>query len=505
MKIVILAFSLLFVAWASPAHAQDGRWTRVRAPHFTVYSDGERAAAVEAARTLESFDTLLRLITGVRPEQTAPALDVFMLRQRASLNDVATVGPNVYGFYSAGSEHVAAYAVYRRAGSMDADDILLHEYAHHFMFQFFPTLYPAWYVEGFAEYMATAVLGEERFEVGRYAQVRADWIAYGGWLPMGQMLAGNVGELTREERAMFYAQSWLMVHYIFASEARKAALRTYISALVAGGDVETAFTQSFGVSPTSFQSDLRRYAQSRLSVGIISGVRRAPADGFEVMRLPASADELLLPLSGLRRQGIVAEDDNAEGAALAERVRAEAARHGADPFARAAGARADIFTGETARARATLQELVAAAPTAEMHYLLGVSYLVDARAEPPRRAELMGQARVHFAAANRLQPDNAATLFRYAEATYSDPARHDNAFDVLLHAQALAPQVDEFRMQAAAELIERERYDEGVRMLRLIANHPHAGPHAQLARSMIEDAESRSRERAQQPQEVEAR
>ena len=33
--------------------------------------------------------------------------------------------------------------------------MLFHEYAHHFMFQYFPAGYPSWYVEAFAETLAT--------------------------------------------------------------------------------------------------------------------------------------------------------------------------------------------------------------------------------------------------------------------------------------------------------------------------------------------------------------
>ena len=34
--------------------------------------------------------------------------------------------------------------------------VLFHEYAHHFMLQYAPAAYPAWYVEGFAEVVSTA-------------------------------------------------------------------------------------------------------------------------------------------------------------------------------------------------------------------------------------------------------------------------------------------------------------------------------------------------------------
>ena len=56
------------------------------------------------------------------------------------------VGETVAGFYAARDEDIFAVAL---RGGM-GDDVLLHEYAHHFMMQNFASTYPAWFVEGFA-------------------------------------------------------------------------------------------------------------------------------------------------------------------------------------------------------------------------------------------------------------------------------------------------------------------------------------------------------------------
>ena len=56
---------------------------------------------------------------------------------------------------------------------IDAESILLHEYAHHFMFHYFPATYPTWYQEGFAEFWgATRFLPNNVVEVGRPVNYR---------------------------------------------------------------------------------------------------------------------------------------------------------------------------------------------------------------------------------------------------------------------------------------------------------------------------------------------
>ena len=46
------------------------------------------------------------------------------------------------------------------------DDVVLHEYVHHFMMQYFPDSYPGWLVEGLAEYYMTIDLQPKRVQIG---------------------------------------------------------------------------------------------------------------------------------------------------------------------------------------------------------------------------------------------------------------------------------------------------------------------------------------------------
>lgn len=59
---------------------------------------------------------------------------------------------------------------------------LLHEYVLHFMFQDTRAAYPAWYVEGFAEYLSTATFAEGAMSVGTPDKGRACTLGLAGWL-----------------------------------------------------------------------------------------------------------------------------------------------------------------------------------------------------------------------------------------------------------------------------------------------------------------------------------
>jgi len=160
--------------WAMPAEA---RWLQAETPHFIVYSDGSEAKLREFSLLLEDYDALLRDLTGTKAEPSPNKLQVYLVRGVGQLREIRDTGPNTFGIYAASPGGIAAFAVRNDMGGrfgIEGEDVVLHEYAHHFMMQYFPYSYPAWYVEGFAEYLMTAEFTPDRIEVGRVSPNRAE-------------------------------------------------------------------------------------------------------------------------------------------------------------------------------------------------------------------------------------------------------------------------------------------------------------------------------------------
>src|SRR5690606_17382921 len=94
-------------------------------------------------------------------------------------------GSGIAGFYIPRAGNSVAFVPAREdraAGSiarrnertaLDGMSVLKHEYAHHFMMQYFPGAYPGWYVEGYAETVATIrFLDNGSFHIGDPPQYR---------------------------------------------------------------------------------------------------------------------------------------------------------------------------------------------------------------------------------------------------------------------------------------------------------------------------------------------
>jgi tetratricopeptide (TPR) repeat protein len=474
------------LAWAAPAQA---RWLEAETPHFTVYSDGTEAKLREFARLLEDYDALLRLLTGTPAEAAPTRLRVYLVRGPGALREVRDVPSTVAGMYVAAPGGSAAFAIRRDSGGefgIEGEDVVLHEYAHHFMTQHYPYAYPAWYVEGFAEYLMTADFSPTRIEIGRFAPNRGIWLAQRQWISAEDLLTKRVGELRGDDRAMFYAQAWLAVHYINRTPGKLAALRAYLKALGAGTPAPEAFRAGFGTDFAGFQRELRRYAGGRMTYTAFDRAAAAAAAPLTLRALPPAADDLLLPLASLRAG--VGERWKAERLA---QVRRDAARHPGDAFAERVLALAEAQLGDPAAAIGVADRLLARDP-ADPEALLAKATALAGQARDaadPRAA--LAQARQHFVRANKAAPNQVPILYGYALAQLQGGRPNRNILDVLLLCRRLAPQVTEIGLLTAHVAMTQGEFEAAENILRPIAYNPHGSELAAAAMRMIEAARQR--------------
>ena len=495
MAVAIHAALLALLIAAAPAAAE---WRRAESPNFIVYSSGSEGRLRERILQLEEFHRLLTaLISSAEAETTASKLTVYLLSGHDEMRRVANMSRAVGGFYSATPFGIAAFI---NAEIPLGNEILFHEYAHHFMMQYGPRrAYPAWYVEGFAEYLQTAEFRPRETAVGLISDSRLNVLINPYWLPMDRVLFGNLQGLTLNQTHQFYGLSWLLVHYFHSDPARQAQLRRYLTAIREGADPRAAFERETGFTITALTAALRGYVGDR---GVPYARLTRPAStppAVAITALPRSADDLLLYEASLRVRPPADGTDE-----RLERVRAAAARHGEDPYAMRARAHAEVLLGDRAAAGQLLDSLLAASPNdAELLYLKGLRYLFEAEDAAENSAERAGHAREAarwFTRAHRANPNHYQSLYRYTQSLRGRPDyASDNTAEVLVLAHQLAPQVIEISMQAAAVLISRGDVDLAESILQPLASHPHSETLAQEARQLLERARAERAPSTPQP------
>jgi hypothetical protein len=488
----LLLYCAFALAFTTSAFAQNGRWLRVESPGFVVYGTSSESRLVGVAEELESFDALLRRMTGASAERSPTKLEVFLYSSDQFEDTFPSMRDSILGVYTARPDQIGAFAIFNDNGGLDGREVLFHEYAHHFMFQYFSNAYPAWYVEGFAEFVQTAMLGSDRIVLGRSTEARSRPLFNETWLPMERILTAAPLELNSRDAGMYYAQSWLFVHYIVSTPGKTQQFQAYLRALRLGQEYSQALQTGFGVTPDQMQAELRRYLRGSPNALALTRPTLIEHSAMQVTRLPSSADRLLPVAQRVRRGGLSAED----APAVLARVRQLA--QGADAYSVLTLARAEATLGEASAARAILEPYLAANPeSVEALYLMGSTYLRDAGASNGSRSrdqlDILSQGRRYLVRAYRIDPNNVPTLYRYArsyDGVIMDEATSENYMNVLLLARQLAPQIDEISVNAAAALMMRDRNAEAIPLLRAVAYDPHAGSGAQAARAMLEQAEA---------------
>lgn len=474
---------LIALLWLALPVSAQAEWLLAETPHFRIYSAGSKQRLLEQATLLEDFHTLLRDRTGRGPPANAPRLDVFLVDKLEDATPWRTLAPNIAGYYRADRGRISVIAVDKGKSSgegssdpanteLSGQQILLHEYGHHFLLGTAGIAYPAWYVEGFAEYFSTARFRRDSIEIGRISPNRGIWLAGADWLPMEKLLARTPAFDRSSESAMFYAQSWLLTHYLFRAPGMRDKLVAYLKATASGADSVEAFRTHIDPDLTGFQHKLRRYLDDTSFSRMARGDGPPPA--ITITPLGSSADEVLMRLVTLEH-GIA---ESRTDAAL-EDVRARANAAPNDPIAQRALALAELQRGNRTEARAMLDKLLAASP--EDPDLL--RWRAQASGAGP---EGFAEARRYLTRAFAAAPNDWRTLHAYAR--LFQPARRPlptHALDVLLRAHELAPQVNEVVLDTAVALAQAGRLQEAASVLEPLAWSPHGGQAAELAEKLL--------------------
>ena len=479
---LLAAAGCLTLTWASPAVAD---WRRAESDRFIVYGESSEADLRTYVQKLETFDMVLRGSMGLsleaKPERKLP---VYVVRNHRGLEAVRPgTPPQIAGFYVSGNEDIFAVAMMEGGGDL----VLLHEYGHHFMYQNFAAAYPGWFIEGFAEYYATADIRSNSVSVGEANADRAYWLFNGVWVPLEELLSKRPSEVTRRTET-YYPLSWLLTHWFLSDTARRQQLGAYLTDINDGGDPVEAMQRATGMDITTLTRTLRGYSRGGLAYRRIN--YEFPRANVTITTLPRSADRLLLLGQALKRN--LPEDD--EPGIVAE-ARQAAARFPNDPLAQLVLGRAELTAGDPDAAETVLDALLQAQPNNVEALQLMARVLMtraDALDDDTAREAQQRAARSYLGRAFAQDDANFTTFLMLAESRQSAATYpNDNDIHTLRLAVQLAPQLPDARLNLAAALIYRGEDPEVIRaLLRPAANDPHNAGLAAAAQQMIEQAQS---------------
>lgn len=484
--------AIILILFASTARA---RWLEATSTNFIVYSDGRETQLREFTDKLERFDQVLRYMTRTEAEPSPLKVKVYLLASRRIIADIYPGNqPNIGGFYKTSMLGPMAF-VPRMEGStefdLDGEKVLYHEYAHHFMSQYYPAAYPSWYVEGFAEYFSTTDFRKSGVHVGKVAMQRLPSLAWEKWLPLERLLTLTYQEqqkISTVDMGQLYAQGWLLTHYLFNTPERKGQLGLYCKNLNTGMPIKEAFETAFKTDYEGLGKDLRTYYKTGRLIELIIKPELFKAMPVVVRTLSDAEGALVLPEAQLRI-GLAKEkrqDFNKKFAAVVTPLLSTDA-------GRLAQAEWELAFGEPGKVFPLLETLLKATPADPRALTLqaNAAFKLSLTASPENRAAAIKTARSWAVKANRAAPDTPLPLVLfYLSFREDENGPNANALAGLERARDLLPQDEYLAFLNAVAVARVGRKEDARAYLRPFMNNPHGGSMAAAAQSLMKQIDS---------------
>lgn len=481
----------LTLGLTTPAAARE--WLRASLPGIVIYSDGQAHDLKMWALKIELFDALLKKRYGSGTEEQGSPLTIYLLDDAKAVSNQAGRA-NLTGFYSSSTEGSFAVASRQReyyAERLSGQMSLFHEYTHHFMYRHFVSAYPAWYREGFAEYLSTTTFDMDWRPtiavpaIHRYSELRKSPPS------LESIFTSSVEDFKPDEKARFYAWSWKLVYMLSADSVRREQLGRYLKLYAEGEESLRAASMAFG-DLKRLEGELRGYVAPASGVTLPDPVL-PKRDLVNVETLDPVQSQLVdlhlnrrLKIAPLRTSASLLELDAAYPArpdvllelALAQKAQGLAGDANAFAMAEATAAKAMALSPEEARIVAVWADLA----------------IRRMKRNPATPSAEWDAVRSKLSSATRQKPNDPFTLITFFRAFVEQPTQPSpEAHAAIARALALQPESYQIRLLRTFSLSARGRFAEAKAIARIMASDPHAARIGQRALLSLERAEADSR------------
>jgi tetratricopeptide (TPR) repeat protein len=375
--------AVLAIALFAVSVRGESKWIRLSSPSVDIFTDGSENSA---RAVLDRFATLHRIFRDSNIAESPPRLRVFIF---ASEHEFEKYRPSrsAAGFYQNDGEQDLIVL----AEGIQLKNIASHEYLHR-VIQHASPLLPGWLNEGLPEFYSTIAISGAKVRIGGPIERHLVLLVRERWMDAEDLALGN-----RADGAIFYAESWALVHMLSLSPKWHSGMPEFVKLLSEGRDQQDAFQSAFGSSMDDALRDLRLYVRKMKDVTEAGPPVETP-DQYNVTHLApldatlALADLALrtdhpkLARSLFEKTAKENPESPAAVAGLGSLALAGNDKEGARvQFERAVAmgirdARTYFELAALTRDNALLEKTVALDPDfAEAHFLLGVRFTDDGR------------------------------------------------------------------------------------------------------------------------------
>jgi tetratricopeptide (TPR) repeat protein len=309
------------------AFAKDEpKWIEVHTAHFLVLTDAGEKRGREVALRMEQMRAVFgQLLLKDKLKMPVP-ITVIALKSDKQYGMVAPAKQSMAaGFYVPGPDRVYIVLNLLEENPWRA---VAHPLAHYLLNYNYPPA-QGWFDEGLAEYFGSIDIGKQ-VEIGSDPELAPEWhedifdevrrdpnapqsltqlISSPVWISMVDLFTmKHDGSGTREgtHNTLYYAQSWMVVHYLL-NKNKMPEVGTYFDLVLNQKvPVDKAMVQAFDMSPEQLEDAVKTYFKSLSGLGIaLDRVKKPNANPADTQQpdhfaLPFDADVIGMAVSPVK-------------------------------------------------------------------------------------------------------------------------------------------------------------------------------------------------------------
>jgi tetratricopeptide (TPR) repeat protein len=474
---------LLVVLLLATSHflfAAEPQWIEVRSPNFSVITDaGDRRGRDAALRFEQMRAAFGSLMTKAHVNLAVP-LQIVAFRNSKELRQFAPLfkgkPTEVAGLFVGGKDRTF---ILLDMSSENPWSVVFHEYGHRLLDGNLNLETDPWFEEGFAEYFASIEVDGKQARIGKIPPETYMILQQSGMMKTADLFRVQQNTRTYNEtgdhRDVFYAESGLVMHYIFDNQWMPKMAQYFELTRTNNVPAEEAFERAFGMTFAQYDKEMRNYLSSgRYKYYALPAPKGLDASTFT--SAPVSALDAQVLLADLHQHSTDYQDK-----ALAEY---EAILKSDPNHAGALRGIGYVYLSkqDMDHARPYFQQAArqnSKDPFVHYYTAMLVQNSGGAGLSPESRAEIEKE----LEATITLDPNfaDAYAMLAWAQMSGSDPAK---ALATMQRAIALSPRNDHYLYNLASLYMMNKKPDEAMPILQMLARSGDPGLAAQAQRGI---------------------
>jgi len=273
--ILLTAISLLTCL---PLHAGEPKWLQISSSHFLVITDAGPKKGREVAARFEQMRGVFSQLMMRQKIRMSQPIEILALQNPVTYGQLAPQGSSLPAFFLRGEERVF---IVLNTSVPDSWRAIEHQFAHYLLDYNYPPTAP-WFDEGFAEYFASVYFTDKKTELGSDPEL--PWPGQPAYSEQGPGLKSltellnnpvwlNITDVLQmrnrvvngregTHHTLFYAQSWMLMHYLLNQNKLDQAGAYFDLVENQRIPVAQAVQQAFGVTAAQLDQQVKDYFHS---------------------------------------------------------------------------------------------------------------------------------------------------------------------------------------------------------------------------------------------------